>query len=142
MQKIRTISLACLLPCLALAAMGKQKQDTGALHQIQASILIVDSKDAIAKWVMNPRGGDAGRLRNVMVGQKVFVPVAVTGLKPGDFVQPGFVADIQFVSPDGKVMFNGRNCCGANRGDPRTPGLAVLKPALDLTSQKQTSGCS
>lgn len=135
MQKIRMISLACLLPCLALAAMGEQKQDAGAPHQIQASILIVNSKDAIAKWVINPKGGDAGRLRSVMVGQKVFVPVIVTGLKTADFGQPGIVADIQFVSPDGKVMFNGRNCCGANRGDPRTPGLVVLNPVLDLTSE-------
>jgi hypothetical protein len=135
MQKIRMISLICLLQCLALAAMGEQKPDADVPQQIQASILIVDSKDAIAKWVMNPRGGDAGRLRSVRVGQKVFLPVVVTGLKTVDFGQPGIVADMQFVSPDGKVMFNSRKCCGANRGDARTPGLVVLNPVLDLTSE-------
>ena len=134
-QKIRTISLICLLPCLALAAMGALKSDAGAPQQIQASILIVDSKDAIARWVMNPKGGDAGRLRSVTVGQKIFVPIVVTGLSTADFGQPGIVADMQFVSPDGKVMFNGMKCCGANRGDPRTPGLVVLNPVLDLTSE-------
>jgi hypothetical protein len=135
MQSIRMISLICLLQCLALPATGEQKPDAGVPQQIQASILIVDSKDAIAKWVMNPKGGDAGRLRSVRVGQKVFLPVVVTGLKTADFGQPGIVADMQFVSPDGKVMFNGRKCCGANRGDPRTPGLVVLNPVLDLTSE-------
>jgi hypothetical protein len=129
------IALACLLPCLALAPIGDQKPDAGAQQQLQASILIVDSTDAIAKWVMNPKGGDAGRLRSVRVGQKVFLPVVVTGLKTADFGQPGIVADMQFVSPDGRVMFNGRKCCGANRGDPHTPGLVVLNPVLDLTSE-------
>ena len=135
MQKIRMIILACLLPCMALAALAEQKPDTGVPQRIQASILIVDSKDAIAKWVMDPKGGDAGRLRSVTVGQKIFVPIVVTGLKTADFGQQGIVADMQFVSPDGNVMFNGRKCCGANRGDPRTPGLVVLNPVLDLTSE-------
>jgi len=121
--------------CLALAAMGEQKQDAGAPR-------IVDSKEAIAKWLMKPRGGDAGSLRNVMAGRKVFVRAAATGLRTADFGQPGIVADIRFFSPDGKVMFKGRNGCGVNRGDASTPGLVVLKPVLDLTSQKRTSGCS
>ncbi len=43
---------------------------------------------------------------------------------------------MQFVSPNGKVIFNGKKCCGANRGDPRTPGLVVLNPVLDLTSEE------
>jgi hypothetical protein len=133
MQNNRMIALACLLPCLALAPISEQKPDAGAQQHIQLSILIVDSKDAIAGWVTHPKGGDAGRLRSVTVGQKVFLPVIVTGLKTADFGQPGIVADVQFVSPDGKVMFDGRKCCGANRGDPRTPGLVVLNPVLDLT---------
>jgi len=132
----RIFALACLLPCLALAAVGEQKTDAGAPPQaIRASILIVDSKDAIARWVMNPEGGDAGRLRSVTVGQKVFLPVVVTGLKTSDFGQPGIVADMQFISPDGKVVFSGRKCSGANLGDPRTPGLVVLNPVLDLTPE-------
>ena len=129
----RMIALACLVPCLALVAIGEQKPDAGVPQQLQANILIIDSKDALAKWVMNPKGGDAGRLRSVTVGQKVLLPVIVTGLKMADFGRPGIVADMQFVSPDGKVMFDGRKCCGANRGDPRTPGLVVLNPVLDLT---------
>jgi len=116
-----------------MAAMGEQKPDAGALQQIKASILIVDSKDAIANWAMNPAGGDAGRIRSVPVGQKLFVPVVVTGLQTTDFGRPGIIADMQFISPDGKVFFNGSRCCSAILGDPRTPGLAVLNPVLDLT---------
>jgi hypothetical protein len=133
MLKDHMIVLACLLPCLALVANGEHKPDAGTPPQLQASILIVDSKDAIATWVMNPKAGDAGRLRSVTAGQKLFVPIIVTGLKTADFGRPGIVADMQFVSPDGTVMFDGRKCCGASRGDPRTPGLVVLNPVLDLS---------
>ena len=135
MKKIMMISLGYLLPCLALVAMGEKKPDAGAPHQIQASILIVDSKEAIAEWVMSPKGGDAGRIRSVTVGKRVFLPIVVTGLETADFGQPGIVADMQIVSPDGSVMFNARKCSGANFGDPRTPGLVVLNPVVDLTSE-------
>ena len=119
------------------AATADEKTPPDAADQkIQASILIVDSHDAIAAWVKDPKGGDSGRMRVVTVGQKIFVPVVVTGLKTTEFGQPGIVADMQFVLPDGKIMFNGKKCCSANRGDPRTPGLVVLNPVLDLTSEQ------
>ena len=126
--------LACALPSLATAAMGEQKPADGAEQKMQASILIVDSPDAMSKWVKNPKGGDTGRARSVTIGQKILFPVVVTGLKTTDFGQPGIVADMQFISPDGKVMFDSKKWgVGANRGDPRTPGLVVLVPVIDLT---------
>lgn len=119
------------------AATADEKTPPDAADQkIQASILIVDSHDAIATWVKDPKGGDGGRMRVVTLGQKIFVPIVVTGLKTTEFGQPGIVADMQFVLPDGKIMFNGKKCCSANRGDPRTPGLVVLNPVLDLTSEQ------
>lgn len=131
----RKIGLVCLLSYLALAAGSKQNLNASSPRDIQASILIVDSKEAIARWVMDPKEGDSGRLRSVAVGQKIFVPVVITGLETMDYDRPGIVADMQLISPDGKVMFDGQKCCGANRGDPRMPGLVVLNPVLDLTAE-------
>jgi hypothetical protein len=120
---------------LAAATADEQMPPDVADQKIEANILIVDSHDAVAKWVKDPKGGDGGRMRKVTAGQKLFVPVVVTGLKTTEFGQAGIVADMQFVAPNGKVIFNGRKCCSANRGDPRTPGLVVLNPVLDLSSE-------
>lgn len=125
--------------CWALGSVAASSADKaapdGADSKLEASILIVDSQDAIASWVKDPKGGDAGRIRKATAGQKLFVPVVVTGLKTTEFGQSGIAADMQFVSPSGKVIFNGRKCCAANRGDQRTPGLVVLNPVLDFTTE-------
>ena len=129
-------ALACALPSLAAVPAGDQTLPEATDQKIQANILIVDSHDGIAQWAKNPKGGDAGRMRKVVVGQKIFVPIIVTGLKTTDIGQPGIVADMQFVAPGGKVMQDAKKCCGAaNRLDPRTPGLIVLNPVLDLTAE-------
>ena len=124
-----------VLTSLAAAAADEQALPDAADRKIEANILIVDSQDAVAQWVIDPQGGDVGRMRKVTVGRRVFVPIVVTGLKTTEFGQAGIVADMQFVSPSGKVVFNGRKCCSAIRGDPRAPGLVVLNPVLDLSSE-------
>jgi hypothetical protein len=106
--------------------------DTG---KPKASILIVDSHAAIAKWVLAPGDGDIGRLRKVALGKKIYTPIVVTGLNTTEFGRPGIVADMEFVAPDGKVLHSIKKCCGSNRGDPRTPGLVVLNPVLDYESE-------
>jgi hypothetical protein len=131
---VMSAALCCVLISLAAASADKATPD-GADSKLEASILIVDSQDAIATWVKDPKGGDVGRIRKATAGQKLFVPIIVTGLKTTEFGQPGIAADMQFVSPSGKVIFNGRKCCGANRGDQRTPGLVVLNPVLDFTTE-------
>jgi hypothetical protein len=139
MSRGMVVSLAAglgyVVTSLAPATADEQMLPDPADRKIEASILIVDSQDAVANWVKDPKGGDSGRMRKVTVGQKLFVPIIVTGLKTTEFGQAGIVADMQFVAPNGKVIFNGRKCCNANRGDPRTPGLVVLNPVLDLTSE-------
>jgi len=127
-------ALCCTLISLAASSADKPAPPDGAESKLEASILIVDSQDAIASWIKDPKGGDVGRIRKATAGQKLFVPVIVTGLKTTELGQPGIAADMQFVSPHGKVIFNGRKCCRANRGDQRTPGLVVLNPVLDFTT--------
>jgi len=128
-------ALCCAGSNLAAVTSDQQVPPNAADSKIEASILIVDSQEAIASWVKDPKGGDAGRLRKATIGQKLLVPIIVTGLKTTEFSPTGIVADMQFVSPSGKVIFNGRKCCTAVRGDPRAPGLVVLNPVLDLTSE-------
>ena len=100
---------------------------------LKVDVLIVDSKDSIAKWVLGPPGkrqADHGRLRAVKTGTKVYLPVIVTGFDLSE--RHDFSADLQIVAPGGKTQALKR-CCGANAFDPRTPGLVVLNPVVDIT---------
>jgi hypothetical protein len=127
--------LAFLLPLTAQAAPEKPAAAQGGAPDIKAGILIVDSRDAIGKWAASPGEGDAGRMRKVARGTKILVPIVVTGLAGIDFGKPGLSADLEFVAPGGKVLLMAMNCCRAKSGDPRTPGLVVLDPVLDIKSQ-------
>lgn len=100
----------------------------------QVHILISDSHAAIEKWVLTPpseRGGDRERLRSVSKGKTIYLPVIATGYKPSESGRINFTADLEIVSPNGKVTAF-KKCCSANRGDPRTPGLVVLNPVLHI----------
>lgn len=99
----------------------------------KVDVLIVDSKEAVERWVLSPpgrRGGDHGRLRAVNAGTKVYLPIVVTGFNLSD--RPDFSADLQIVGPGAKSQVL-KMCCGANAFDPRTPGLVVLNPVVDVT---------
>lgn len=136
MLKNRIFVLACLLPSLAMAALGEQRQAGDVLKKMQANILIVESHDAIAKWALNPGSGDIGRMRKVLLGKKIYVPIVVTGINTANLGPDGISADLEFVAPDGKVLNTAKKCCAAKtRGDPRTPGLIVLNPVLDYESE-------
>jgi hypothetical protein len=135
-SRILVGALACALSGLATIPATAQTAPVTAAPAFQANILIVDSHQAIAQWATNPKAGDAGRMRTVTVGQKIYVPVVVTGLKTTDIGPQGIVADFQFVAPGGKVLQDAKNCCrAANQLDPRTPGLIVLNPVLDMESE-------
>lgn len=132
----RLFVLTCLFPCLAMAGIPDHNPDTPAPQKMQANILIVESHEAIANWALNPGGGDTGRMRKVPLGQKVYVPVVVTGIDTANLGPSGISADFEFVAPDGKVLHTAKKCCAAKqRGDPRTPGLVVLNPVLDYESE-------
>ena len=135
MKRMVVVSGALYGLLVSLVALSADKAAPSDDSKLEASILIVDSQDAIAAWVKEPKSGDIGRMRKATAGQKLFVPIVVTGLRTTEFGQPGIGADMQFVAPSGKVIFNGRKCCGANRGDQRTPGLVVLNPVLDFTTE-------
>jgi len=116
--------------------MGKTEEATKLRDTFQVHILIVDSDAEIQKWVQSPpteRGGDRGRLRTVSKGKKMSFPIIVTGYKSSELGRINFTADLEVVSPSGKVLGTMKKCCGAIQGDPRTPGLVVLNPAVVLS---------
>ena len=106
----------------------------GADQPLQAHILIVNSRAAIAKWVQAPpgeRGGDVGRLRTVAKGTKIYLPIIATGFKPAESGRLNLAAELEVVSSDGKASAL-KKCCSAIRGDPRSPGVAVLSPVIEM----------
>jgi hypothetical protein len=119
--------------CLAAAA-ADTLPPKGADQALQAHILIVNSRAAIAKWVQTSpgeRGGDNGRLRTVAKGTKIYLPIIATGFKSSASGALNLAAELEVVSPDGKATAL-KKCCSAIRGDPRSPGVAVLNPVIDM----------
>lgn len=116
-------------PCKELPAAAKKA--SGAFG---ANVLIVKSHADIESWVrLEPpsRGRDAGRLRTVTRGTKVYMPAVATfpGSQEGQRIS--LVADMEVIAPNGKTM-KIRSCCMANRVDPRAPTTIVLSPVLDV----------
>ena len=119
--------------CLAAAAADTLPPKV-AERALEAHILIVNSRTAIAKWVQAPpgeRGSDMGRLRTVSKGTKIYLPIIATGFKPSESGRLNLAAELEIVSPDGKATAV-KKCCSASRGDPRSPGVAVLNPVIDM----------
>lgn len=129
-MQIKSISAGAVAVAFLLAGGAAIAVD----KKIEARILVVDSHESIAQWVMDPKHRNRN-LRKVSLGQKFFLPIVVTGLATTAFGQPGIVADMQFIGPAGKVIQDLKKCCTANSGDPHTPGLVVLNPVIDLTSE-------
>jgi hypothetical protein len=120
-----------LLWCAPVSAASASSQE----QSFRAHVLIVDSHEAIQKWVLSPparRGGDNGRLRTVVKGTRIYLPLIASGYKPTKSGELHFAADLEIVAPDGKVTLL-KDCCAAERGDPRTPGLVVLNPVIDIS---------
>lgn len=120
--------------CFCVAA-GQSPPTNRQEQTFQAHILIEDSHAAIEKWVRSQpseRRGDHGRLRTVSRGVKIYFPIVATDYKSSVSGRINIAADLEIVSPNGKVIAF-KKCCGAIGGDPRTPGLVVLNPVIDLT---------
>ena len=137
MKKRCAIAVTCLhlmlFLCIdvnALEAKPSQKME----QNFQAQVLITDSHDAIAKWVESSTGRQAaksGRLHKLSLGKKYYFPVVVTGIEALPSRGFPYTADLEFVSPKGKVNLL-KNCSKADFGDARTPDLVVLNPVIDV----------
>ena len=117
------------MPCKPKSAPSK----TGS-ESFSANVLIVKSHSEIENWVKREpakRRGDVGRVRTITKGVKVYLPVVATFSQSQVGQRIALVADLEIVSPDGKVQ-KIHSCCFANRVDPRAPTTIVLNPVLDL----------
>ena len=120
-------------PCKELPAAAKKA--SGAFG---ANVLIVKSHSDIESWVKAEsarRGGDAGRLRTVARGTKVYFPAVATFPDSQVGQRISLVADMEVIGPNGKTQ-KLPSCCIANRVDPRAPTTIVLNPVLDVVFDK------
>jgi hypothetical protein len=117
-------------PCKALPAPSKKGSES-----FSANVLIVKSHSDIESWVvLEPakRRWDAGRMRAVTRGPKVYLPIVATFPQSQVGQRVALVADLELVAPNGKVQ-KMPSCCIANRVDPRAPATIVLNPVIDIT---------
>lgn len=101
---------------------------------LQANILIVKSPADIEKWVkLDPaeREKDTGRVRSVLRGVKMYVPVVATFSESQIGKRIALSADLELVDPSGKVVPVLRSI--ANQVDPRVPTTIVLVPVASIT---------
>ena len=104
----------------------------------RAHLLIVESNAEIERWVLTPshkRGPDSARLRSVRRGQRLLVPAVVTDYTPDASGRIRLSADFQLIGPGGAVVLNAQGYSSSSSQDPRTPGLVVLEPVLNLTPE-------
>lgn len=90
-------------PCLAQAAW-------------QPHVLVVDAVEDVKAWIEKPsvqRGGDAGRLRDIPAGMKVHLPVVITQLPLAPAGPLQFDADVEFLGPQGQLLWSRKSCCKA-----------------------------
>lgn len=119
---------------LALAACANAAFAQG--KEWKAQVLIIGSVEELTAWIEKQpaeRGGDAGRLRQIPAGKKVFFPIVASEVQAPAGGEMRLTADIAFFAPDGKMIWEKKRCCTAtiaNRPDVRTVSLG---PAADMT---------
>lgn len=111
-------------------------------------VLVVKSHDAIASWVkLAPalRKGEAGHLKSVSRGEKIFFPVIATFSESQAGKKLTLSAELELITPDGKVNplkpEGAPGCCQASSVDAAAPQTVVLQPVQETTFEaKDLSG--
>lgn len=98
-------------------------------------VLIVDSLDDVKPWIDQPatrRAGDAGRMRQVPTGLRVHFPIVVTNLP--SLAGRGLVleADIEFLGPQGQMLWSRKGCCRKTVRDTPQGHAVALEPAANV----------
>jgi hypothetical protein len=100
-------------------------------------LLVVEHNADIQAWVLTPenlRKPDSARLRQVHRGHLLLVPIVVTNFTAEPTGAVRISADFQLISPTGTIAL-AKTLTGGSLPDARTPGLMVLNPVLNLTSE-------
>jgi hypothetical protein len=105
------------------------------IAEFHASILITDTKDAIAHWVLTPTAQrpTAGRLRELTPGKKFYLPAVVSEYPYLASEKMELTAHMRITAPDGRVVLDSPAVSNAIGPDPRSPSTIVLNPVVDIT---------
>lgn len=98
-------------------------------------VLIVDSMDDVKPWIDRPaaqRAGDAGRMRQVPTGLRVHFPIVVTNLPSLAGRGLHLEADIEFLGPQGQVLWARKGCCRKIVRDTPQGHAVALEPAANV----------
>lgn len=98
-------------------------------------VLIVDSLDDVKPWLDKPavqRGGDAARLREIPTGMKVHLPIVVTNLPSLAGRGMHLDADIEFLGPQGQVLWSRKSCCKTIVRDTSQGHAVSLEPVPNV----------
>jgi hypothetical protein len=115
------------LACLVALPVSAQNAPEWRPH-----VLIVDSLDDVKPWIDKPaaqRGGDTGRLREIPTGMKVHLPIVVTALPSLAGRGLNLEADIEFLGPQGQVLWTKKSCCRKVVRDTPQGHAIALEPA-------------
>jgi hypothetical protein len=107
------------------------------------NVLIVDSVDDVKTWIDKPASqrGDTGRLREVPTGMKVHLPIVVTHLPPLAERGLHLDADIEFLGPQGQVLWTRKSCCQKVVRDTAQGHAVALEPVPNVQFEpNDTSG--
>jgi hypothetical protein len=106
-------------------------------------VLIVDSVDDVKTWIDKPASqrGDTGRLREVPTGMKVHLPIVVTNLPSVAGGALHLDADIEFLGPQGQVLWTRKSCCQRVVRDTPQGHAVALEPVPNVQFEpNDTSG--
>jgi len=116
----------------AMAALALSGAASAQVPQWQPHVLILGSMDELPAWVSKDgaeRAG-AGRLRIVPAGQKIYFPIAVSGVAPS--AEMRLTADLEFLGPKGQVLWSRKACCEATVGGNAAPEVVALGGVADV----------
>jgi hypothetical protein len=94
----------------------------------QPHVLIVESPADAQAWIDTSaaeRAGDSGRLRQIPTGLKIHFPIVVTGIPAGRALR--LDADIEFLGPQGQVLWSRKSCCGKTVRDTDAATAVALE---------------
>jgi hypothetical protein len=128
---MKTLALTfCALLSLLSGPVAAQVEPEWRPH-----VLLVDSLDDVKTWIGQPaaqRGGDAGRLRDIPTGLRVHLPIVVTNLPSLAGRGLNFDADVEFLGPQGQVLWSKKSCCSKVVRDTPQGYAVALEPVPNV----------
>src|SRR5258706_3216297 len=117
-----------------MAALALSGAASAQVPQWQPHVLILGSMDELPAWLGKSEAerADAGRLRLVPAGQKIYFPVAVSGIAPGFDSGARITGDLEFLGPKGQVLWSRKACCEATIGASPPPEAVALGGVADV----------